>query len=132
MKAAQAFPESILIGNAVSIENAQLRTSVTPDIESHMTNVFEWDGDWESVSIGDAAWAEEELRRELAPGHVLFDQSWAALGRRWRRDDFLFRLADGRFAQVHLTRHVETDPRWPAAGIFESFEDWKAVPPEDR
>jgi hypothetical protein len=103
-----------------------------PDIHSPMTDVLEWDGDWGSVSTGDAAWAEEELRRELAPGHVLFDQRWVALGRRWRRDDFLFRLGDGRFAQVHLTRHVETDPRWPAAEIFESFEHWKAVPAEDR
>jgi hypothetical protein len=97
-----------------------------------MQNDFAWDGDWEAVSPSDAAWAESELRRELAPGHILFDHQWTALGRRWRRDDFLFQLADGRFAQVHLTRRVETDPRWPVSEIFKTFDDWKAVPVEDR
>lgn len=97
-----------------------------------MQDEFQWDGDWETASANDAAWAEEELRRELAPGHILYNARWKALGRRWRRDDFLFQLEDGRFAQIHLTRHIETDPRWPVAEIFGSFDDWKATPSEDR
>jgi len=97
-----------------------------------MADELIWDGDWEPVTSNDAVWAENELGRELAPGHILFGKTWVALGRRPKRDDFLFRLSDGRFAQIHLTRHAEADPRWPVAEIFDNFEDWKMIPPQDR
>jgi hypothetical protein len=96
-----------------------------------VSNQYELDRDWEPAG-GDREWAETELLREVFPGHLLFGVRATAIARRWRRDDFLFRLEDGRFAQVHLTRHVETDPRWPGAEIYKTFEDWKAVPVEDR
>ncbi|MDG2534788.1 hypothetical protein P6144_14085 [Sphingomonas sp. HITSZ_GF] len=128
--AAWTWHEIMLIGHA-SISKSLAR-ACKHWISKDMRNEFLWDGDWESVTPNDAAWAEVELRRELAPGHILFGAQWTAVGRRWRRDDFLFMLADGRFAQVHLTRHAEIDPRWPTAEIFETFEDWKSIPPADR
>ncbi|ATY34377.1 hypothetical protein [Sphingomonas psychrotolerans] len=75
---------------------------------------------------------DEELVRELSPGHVLYGSRASAMGRRWRRDDVLFRLEDGRYAQVHLTRREETNPFWPSTDLFASFADWQSVPVEDR
>lgn len=100
---------------------------------ARMSNYFEWDGDWQPVEgEQERTQLEEELRRELPSSHVLKGVGAVALGRRWRRDDVLFRLDDGRFAQVHLTWSVETDPRWPDTQIFATFEAWKSVPLEDR
>lgn len=92
-----------------------------------------WDGDWYAIdSASEREWAENELRRELCPEHILYGLEATAVGRRWRRDDVLFQLSNGRFAQVHLTRRPEADPRWPDTQIYATFEDWQAVPVEDR
>ncbi len=98
-----------------------------------MTDEYEWDGDWQAVtSETERAELELQLNRGLPPSHVLSGVPATAVARRRKRDDTLFRLPDGRFAQVHLTRRVETDPRWPDSQLFESFAAWKAVPVEDR
>jgi hypothetical protein len=98
-----------------------------------MASETTWDGDWYAVeSATEREWAEDELRRELAPGHVLHGVNVTAIARRWRRDDILFQLQDGRFAQVHLTRRPETNPTWPDTQIYSTLKDWQAVPVEDR
>lgn len=98
-----------------------------------MDHACDWDGDWSGVtSANERRELEKELARELRPGHVLYGVQATAIGRRWRRDDVLFELGDGRFAQVHLTRRPESNPAWPATEIYDSFEDWTAVPVEDR
>ena len=98
-----------------------------------MTEAYDWDGDWSAiVSISERESLEKELQRELCSTHILYGIEAAAIGRRWRRDDVLFLLPDGRFAQVHLTRRRETNPRWPDTQIYASFEAWKSVPVEDR
>jgi hypothetical protein len=98
-----------------------------------MAEDYSWDGDWSGIeSEEERARLEAELSRECCPGHVLFGRKGTAVGRRWKRDDVLFKLADGRFAQVHLTWYVESSPDWPNGEIYATFEDWKAVPPEDR
>ena len=92
-----------------------------------------WDGDWYGIeSAAEREWAEVELRQEICPVHVLFGLEASAVGRRWRRDDILFRLSGGRFAQVHLTNRYEINPMWPDTQIYASFEDWQSVPVEDR
>lgn len=98
-----------------------------------MADVYEWDGDWSAIeSETERKSLEAELARELCPEHLLYGLEASALARRWRRDDILFRLGDGRFAQVHLTHRLETDPQWPSTDIYPSFEAWKAIPVEDR
>jgi hypothetical protein len=98
-----------------------------------MNDAPDWEGDWyEVTSETEKRWLEDELVSELSPGHVLYGVAAAALGRRWRRDDVLFRLPDGRCARLHLTRRKESNPAWPSTDIFESFADWKALPIEDR
>ena len=98
-----------------------------------MAEELEWDGDWAKVtSATERQELEDELIRELSTDHILHGVNVAAVGRRSRRDDVLFRLADGRFAQVHLTRRFESSPEWPSTDIYESFAAWRAVPFEER
>ena len=98
-----------------------------------MGEASDWQGDWYEVTgANERRELEEELARELCPSHVLYGVHATALGRRWRRDDVLFELGDGRFAQVHLTRRQESNPGCPSTDIYNSFKDWKAVPVEDR
>ncbi|NIJ63427.1 hypothetical protein FHR20_000358 [Sphingomonas leidyi] len=98
-----------------------------------MSDASEWDGDWYGVtSETEQQELEDELVQELAPGHVLYGTHVVAVGRRWRRDDVLFRLADGRYARLHLTRHKESSPALPTTDIYASFDEWKALPLEDR
>lgn len=98
-----------------------------------MTKELAWDGDWGAIkSDTEREWAETELQREVCPQHILYGIRPTAVGRRWRRDDVLFELPDGRFAQVHLTRRFEANPHWPDTQIYLTFQEWKAVPVEDR
>jgi len=69
----------------------------------------------------------DELRRELPSGHVLLGIDAVAIARREDRDDFLFIIEhpEYKYAQVHLTWSVETNPIWPSTNLFETVIDWK-------
>ena len=67
-----------------------------------------------------------ELARELHTTHVLHGVDVVAIARRLDCDDWLFRLDDGRVAQVHLTYAVESSPDWPRTQLFESMGKWRA------
>ncbi len=73
---------------------------------------------------------EEEFRRELGPGHALFDvgDKARAVAGRVDNDDVLFWLGeeDGRFAVVHLTwsGRAEAIPEAPSSWIFASLDDF--------
>jgi hypothetical protein len=70
---------------------------------------------------------EDELRRELKTGHVLFGLPVQAIGRRYDQDDVLFRLLDGsgRVAEVHLSYAGERErPPWPETALFDTFAQW--------
>ena len=98
-----------------------------------MAEAYDWGNDWVGIaSDSERRRLEAELCRELCPAHVLHGMEVTALGRRRLRDDVLFKLGDNRFAQVHLTYKEETDPRWPWTDVFQTFEDWRAIPTEDR
>ncbi len=93
----------------------------------------DWDGDWyEITSQSERRELDQELCREVSKDHPLYGIEASAVGRRYRRDDILFRLADGRYAQVHLTRREETSPDWPSTDVHDSFDAWKSVPVSDR
>jgi len=68
----------------------------------------------------------DELRREVASGHVLFGMPVSAVARRRDRDDVLYALEDGsgRVAVVHLTWSAEVDPAWPATELFDGLASW--------
>lgn len=62
--------------------------------------------DWQIVNPGtSASGLLQELQREVAEGHPLFDRELEVLARRLSQDDVLYRLMDGsgRVAEVHLT-----------------------------
>lgn len=69
---------------------------------------------------------EQQLAIEVGPQHILRGLTATLIARRFDGDDALFRLDDGRVAEVHLTwkKSEELDPRWPSTGIFSSLEEW--------
>lgn len=98
-----------------------------------MSAAYPWDAEWDGIDDpADADALARELAREVCGDHVLFGRQVTAIGRRRKRDDVLFRLDDGTFAQVHLTWNVERSPLWPSTEFFPDFAAWQAVPPEDR
>lgn len=89
-----------------------------------------WPEPWYAVADGaERAVLEGQLAAEVAPGHVLEGVAATLLARRDGSDDALFRLPDGRVAEVHMTwrRTRETDPRWPRCAVFPSLAAWLAA-----
>lgn len=68
---------------------------------------------------------DQELQREVAPGHLLCGAGTRAIAARDDLDDVLFEVRGRafRFAVVHLTWRVEDDPQWPAV---ETYPEWSA------
>ena len=82
---------------------------------------------WRTIS--DSANAEHlsaELSTELSPKHPLYGLKAKAVANRIDRDDVLFEVDGGTapLAVVHLTRREESDPHWPSARLFGSWERW--------
>jgi len=69
----------------------------------------------------------DELKKELPSGHVLLGIDATAIARREDRDDFLFLIehSEYKYAEVHLTWSVESNPNWPSASLFKTVKDWK-------
>jgi hypothetical protein len=67
-----------------------------------------------------------ELMSELSPNHSLYGVKARAVANRIDRDDVLFTIDSGRapLAVVHLTWRKESDPRWPSARLFATWEEW--------
>jgi hypothetical protein len=70
---------------------------------------------WEDLRLGDqqaARTLNDELTRELAPGHPLLGASWVIVARSLARDDVLIQLSADVGALVHLT-YTTTPPDTP-------------------
>ncbi|MBU2693952.1 hypothetical protein [Pimelobacter sp. 30-1] len=69
-----------------------------------------------------------ELRREIAPGHVLHGRAWEIIGLGVpARDDALLRLSDGAVALVHLTwGGAQEPPSWPMTVLVTSVDELRA------
>ncbi len=85
---------------------------------------IDWLPPWLPADVG----FEEELARELRPGHPLYGVKAVSVARRTDNDDVLFALFghSSRFAVVHLTwsSRPEPSPEWPATVFFASLEEW--------
>ena len=79
---------------------------------------------WVALTDAQRSRFEEELRRELTPGHVLAGAAFRAIARRQDCDDVLFELVGDGVAVVHLTWSRETDARWPRTERFASLAEW--------
>jgi hypothetical protein len=91
-----------------------------------------WLEPWHSVAEkpAESASMERELEHELAPGHPLFGVLVETFGRRYDRDDVVYRLLDGsgRIAVVHLTwtRSPPDRPPWPSTTFYDTQDLWIA------
>jgi len=81
---------------------------------------------WLPVLPDEAARLQAELHRELPPSHQLYRHELIAVARREKRDDVLFQSPSGagQVFWVHLTRAVESDPRWPSTEIYQDMDDF--------
>lgn len=82
---------------------------------------------WKIIDTGLHRKLSNELIREVPSGHVLYEVNASVVARREGRDDFLFLIEhpEYKYAEVHLTWSIETDPVWPSASLFKSIGDWK-------
>jgi hypothetical protein len=88
---------------------------------------------WAKVNAGEGF--EQELRKEVCPGHVLYRTKIKAIARRTDNDDVLFMLVEKvSYAQVHLTwtGKREKDRRWPHAELFGTWDEWLRRMAEDN
>jgi len=86
-------------------------------------------GPWMAVFEGDAASLEQELAREVGPGHRLAGRTVRAIARRADQDDVLFELLDsGECAVVHLTWGARPEqPPFPSTRTYPSMEAWRGA-----
>jgi hypothetical protein len=87
---------------------------------------FDWLSPWSPISPEDRQGIEDELRREMPPGHVLAECAILAIGISDNYDDFLFATdcRDKPIATVHLTWSCETDPAWPSTVVYSTVGEW--------
>ena len=87
-----------------------------------------WLAPWGPVPRDTAGDLEEELAKEVAPGHLLFGLPAHAVARRGDTDDVLFLVSGNshRCAVVHLTWRgvTETDTTWPVTELYQSLGQW--------
>lgn len=70
---------------------------------------------------------EAELRREVGPGHPLYQAKVTAIAVRGDCDDVLFKVGDRepRYAVVHLTWSSQLEPAgFPTVSFYPTLEDW--------
>jgi hypothetical protein len=90
---------------------------------------MDWLIPWHPVEdAADARHAEQELTREVAESHPMFQVPVRVLGYRQDCDNWLFAIDDGsdRVAVVHLTYpHEPPDrPPWPMTHVYPSLDCW--------
>lgn len=86
-----------------------------------------WAAPWHVV-LNESEKLVQEFKRECPFGHCLKNVDVSVLAMRQDCDDVLFRLDDssGRYAVVHLTGQLESDPKWPWTVLFKDFSDFVA------
>lgn len=67
---------------------------------------------------------EDELRREMAPDHDLAGEDLVCVAWRRHMKETVFWLPQRqRWAVIHLTWNVESDPRWPEPVLCETWSE---------
>jgi hypothetical protein len=86
-----------------------------------------WPEGWRAPIDGEGDLFERQLLTEAGAGYALGGTGARLIARRVDRDDALYRLTDGRIAEVHLTWRgtAESDPYWPQTEIFADLEAWR-------
>jgi hypothetical protein len=88
---------------------------------------LKWLEPWEPLNDSGEGFVNE-LRKELASRHVLFDVPVRAIARHVGCDDVLFATADpaNPLVVVHLTwaSPTESEPQWPYTTLYKNWQDW--------
>lgn len=94
-------------------------------------NTIKWLHPWEEIGEWRRAAVVAELKREVGPGHKLYEVlqhvEVQALGQRGDCDDTMFLLVDHTpaVAMVHLTfASSEVTPAWPSTELYATLDDW--------
>ena len=80
---------------------------------------------WAALTDEDSEYFSKEFYREADKSHALFDERMWAVARCKASDDILYKVHDGRYAQIHLTWAVETTPNFPDFDVFDTFNEWR-------
>lgn len=87
---------------------------------------IEWLEPWDSLCT-DRSSFEEELRKELRQGHVLYGKKVAVIGRCYDCDEFLLEVSgfEFRYAVAHLTfSGKEESGNYPKTKAYKGLNDW--------
>ncbi len=82
---------------------------------------------WFPVDAAGRVGLDEELRRELKPGHRLYGLPLTIVARSAECDDYLVAVAGtDTVAEVHLTWAGDYEkPPWPSARVYRSLSEWR-------
>jgi len=106
-------------GDAVKLSPKQIVT-IIPGNEIHFLEP------WHKLQ-NDAEPFNSELKKEMAPNHLLYGKQFNAIAKRQDTDDVIFELPEGenKFAVVHLTKSqkAEEDSSYPKTKLYENWLD---------
>lgn len=86
-----------------------------------------WLEPWEPLEPSHAVGLEQELQKELSPGHVLHGRNVRAVAARGDCDDVLYVVdSPPRLAVVHLTwtGRPPEHPPWPSTSVLLTLDDF--------
>ena len=91
-----------------------------------MENI-EWLEPWAEIQTDRRKPFEAQLKREVQPGHLLYQVEVNAVAQRFDCDDVLFALVNHvhALAVVHLTYSTsQASSQWPRTQFFDNIQDW--------
>jgi hypothetical protein len=119
-------------------------SSVSPERHEVLRKPASWPSGWAGfekpwgdvghpdIAAETAASFDDEPRREVAPGHPLYERRCIAIAKREATDDVLFALGAEEMAVVHLTWGQKPEPPpWPSTTFYASFDEFLTAVPED-
>lgn len=85
---------------------------------------IEYQGPWTELEEPRRTRLQKRYDHEITDGHVLWGASGYVIGKNEGTDDVLIRLADGRFAIVHLTWSERPGGKeYPSADVYASAQE---------
>lgn len=114
-----------LNGEPLHINIAGVRAEFITDFVKPILPRYFVEEPWDTITIEQKLFFEDQLRKELPFGHALSNIHCSALCACIATDDILFETNDGRFVLVHLTYGYNIHAAWPLTTFFNSFEEFR-------
>lgn len=114
----------------VSLEIAGVDTRIIEDFILAVPSRPFIEEPWETLNINQKIAFERQLKKEVAPAHILAGIECSALCKEGGSDDVLFAvngMDDKSYALVHLTwtNNLDNEGRYPQVILYESYDDFK-------